>query len=77
MIIPTKEDCVECGACCFFGKPSAGTWGEIIVGEDGWCIHYDPEKKCTIHDDKPQVCIEFETGCDECVFVFKERNNSK
>ena len=68
-MIVTKEDCLKCGGlCCFFGVAAASkTWKGIEVGKDGWCRFYDKELKCTIHDDKPQVCKDFEIGCPECV----------
>ena len=72
----TEEDCLTCGACCFFGKRFTGkSWKRIEVGEDGWCIHYNNEKKCMIHEDKPQVCKDFEIGCPQCIEMFKIINS--
>ena len=69
----TKEDCLSCGACCFFGKYNAGKkWEGLEVGENGWCIHHDKEKKCTIHEERPQVCRDFDIGCEECVNTYMQ-----
>ena len=71
----TEEDCLKCGLCCFFGILTAGKkWQGIEIGDDGWCRFYDPEEKCTIHEEKPQVCKDFKIGCPECI---AHRNDSK
>eukprot|EP00965_Chrysotila_dentata_P058325 1933950-Pleurochrysis_carterae.AAC.1 len=62
--------CAEkCGACCYL-KPAErellDEWlpdaadralYESMVGDDGWCVHYDKvERLCTVYDDRPQFC---------------------
>ena len=70
----TLEDCKNCGICCFFGKRYIGKeWEGIKVGEDGWCVYYDPKKKCTIHEERPEVCREFKTGCPECIDLIEKK----
>lgn len=67
--------CVKhCGACCNLDprdRPDLDTYLTpdqlalyySLVGEDGWCIHYDPQaRNCTIYADRPQFCrVETET----------------
>ncbi|XP_042018113.1 uncharacterized protein LOC121765896 [Salvia splendens] len=63
--------CVEkCGACCkldkgptfpspeeIFDNPSDVEHYNSLVGEDGWCIHYDKSsRKCSIYADRPYFC---------------------
>lgn len=50
------KPCGECGLCCKLiavpGLAAAGTW----------CPHAEPGRSggcCTIHDDRPQVCLGF------------------
>ncbi len=68
-------DCLSCGVCCYFPNEIGKSFKGITVGEDGWCIYYDKEKKCTIHDKKPLVCIEFVAGSPHCLLSIEE--NSK
>jgi len=64
----TEEDCLKCGLCCFFGVFAAGAeYRGIICGEDGWCIYYDQKQKCTIHEEKPQICKDFKIGYPDCM----------
>lgn len=61
--------CVKnCGACCYlnpvarpsleyFLTPEEMAFYLTLVGEDGWCIHYDQSKReCTIYADRPFFC---------------------
>ncbi|CAN8237459.1 unnamed protein product [Cochlearia groenlandica] len=63
--------CVEnCGACCKLAKDFAfATPDEIfddpddvelyrsMIGNDGWCIHYNKDtRKCSIYNDRPYFC---------------------
>ncbi|MEO1068097.1 MAG: YkgJ family cysteine cluster protein [Cyanobacteria bacterium J06638_6] len=61
--------CVKsCGACCFLAPaerpdleayltPEQLTLYLSLVGEDGWCIHYDVgQRLCTIYPDRPSFC---------------------
>lgn len=61
--------CVEgCGACCHLApedrpdlptylSPEELTQYHAMVGEGGWCVHYDRhQRKCTIYDDRPRFC---------------------
>jgi Fe-S-cluster containining protein len=74
----TLDYCKNCGVCCFFGKATAGKkWLGIEIGDDGWCKFYDPEKKCTIHDKKPQVCKDFKPGCPECIDMCEQALQKK
>ena len=74
----TEEDCLSCGGCCFFEIQSAGKKHKgIEVGEDGWCKFYDEELKCTIHDEKPKICVDFEIGCIECIPMFMKQLKKK
>ena len=58
----------QCGACCHLDpadRPDLEEYlspGEIelylsLVGEDGWCIHYDSQhRQCRIYEQRPQFC---------------------
>lgn len=58
----------QCGACCHLDpadRPDLEEYlspGEIelylsLVGEDGWCIHYDSRhRQCRIYEQRPQFC---------------------
>jgi Fe-S-cluster containining protein len=58
----------QCGACCNLDpadRPDLDTYlppDELalylsMVGEDGWCIHYNSlTRECSIYDDRPRFC---------------------
>lgn len=61
--------CVKlCGACCHLDptdRPELAQYlspAELdlylsLVGEDGWCIHFDSETRdCRIYTDRPRFC---------------------
>ncbi|MEO0884960.1 MAG: YkgJ family cysteine cluster protein [Cyanobacteria bacterium J06648_10] len=61
--------CVKnCGACCQLDPADRPDLSDYLsteqlalymslVGEDGWCIHYDQAKReCTIYDERPDFC---------------------
>ncbi|EYU38495.1 hypothetical protein ABFS82_12G136700 [Erythranthe guttata] len=63
--------CIQnCGACCkldkgpsfpspeeVFDEPSDIELYKSLVGEDGWCIHYDKSsRKCSIYNERPYFC---------------------
>lgn len=61
--------CVKnCGACCELSpadrpdladylSPSELSLYMSMVGQDGWCIHYDKAQRiCTIYDRRPTFC---------------------
>ena len=61
--------CIErCGACCHLDPSERmealerlnGKQLQIfldLVGEDGWCRHYDKnQRKCKIYDERPDFC---------------------
>lgn len=57
-----------CGACCNLtpgDRPDLADYltpAELeqylsMVGEDGWCIHYDSDsRRCTIYEERPRFC---------------------
>jgi Fe-S-cluster containining protein len=64
-----KWRCVKgCGACCHLDpsdRPDLADYlspGELelylsMVGEEGWCINYDRDRReCQIYDDRPHFC---------------------
>ncbi|MCL1068397.1 YkgJ family cysteine cluster protein [Shewanella olleyana] len=75
--------CTGCKACCcklevilisdtgvpeeYIGEDQWG--GEVMKRlDDGWCIAVDRETlMCTIYENRPWVCREFEMGSYECV----------
>ena len=64
----------QCGACCRLCPEERGealaALSEIqrtkylsMVGDDGWCIHYDSGgQRCTIYSDRPDFCRVSELG---------------
>lgn len=45
-------------------------WGGSVMarGEDGWCTALDRDTMlCTIYEQRPGVCREFEMGGGDCV----------
>ncbi|OOZ39331.1 zinc/iron-chelating domain-containing protein [Solemya pervernicosa gill symbiont] len=46
------------------------SWGgEVMLRrDDGWCTALDRTTMlCTIYDDRPQICRDFEMGSVECI----------
>lgn len=74
--------CSNCQACCCrlevmiitdTGVPdkhiAVDYWGSetMLRLEDGWCSALDRETlKCTIYENRPLICREFEMGSYEC-----------
>lgn len=70
--------CVKnCGACCHLDpndRPDLDQYltpDELelylsLVGENGWCVHFDPEKReCSIYANRPRFCrVEAQTFSD-------------
>jgi uncharacterized protein len=58
----------QCGACCHLDPSDRPDLEEYLtpdelhlylgmVGEDGWCINFDPlNRECRIYDDRPRFC---------------------
>lgn len=75
--------CSNCAACCCqlpvillteTGVPdryiATDEWGSEVMAQldDGWCIALDRDTmRCTIYENRPWVCREFEMGSYECV----------
>ena len=78
-----KIACSNCQACCCkleviilsdTGVPekhiSRDQWGGEVMTrlDDGWCSALDRDSfMCTIYDNRPWICREFEMGSYECV----------
>jgi len=65
-----KLDCLSCGVCCYFPdfvgkKPFRG----VEIGEDGWCVHYDKDKKCTKYNKRPIQCVNLVSGGEDCLML--------
>lgn len=68
--VSQKWACVaNCGACCYlapaerpflmdyFEDPDDLAQYNGMVGDDGWCVHYDKAKRaCTVFEDRPWFC---------------------
>lgn len=67
----------QCGACCNLNpadRPDLESYlsaDELalylsLVGEDGWCVHFDPiARECCIYPNRPRFCrVEPETFYD-------------
>lgn len=79
----TEVSCANCKACCCrlevmlitdTGVPDhfieLDKWGSQTMArlQDGWCAALDRNTmKCTIYDNRPWVCREFEMGGYECM----------
>ena len=71
---PSRQCIHQCGACCRLCPEERGealaALSEIqrtkylsMVGDDGWCIHYDSGgQRCTIYSDRPDFCRVSELG---------------
>ena len=71
---PSWQCIHQCGACCRLCPEERGealaALSEIqrtkylsMVGDDGWCIHYDSGgQRCTIYSDRPDFCRVSELG---------------
>ena len=75
--------CSNCKACCCrllvfliseTGVPAhfidTDKWGGMSMAqlEDGWCAALDRNTlMCTIYEQRPQVCRDFEMGSYECI----------
>ncbi|MFM6194631.1 MAG: YkgJ family cysteine cluster protein [Planktothrix sp.] len=58
----------QCGACCHLDPTERPELEDYLnpedlqlylslVGEDGWCIHFDTEtRECKIYDQRPRFC---------------------
>lgn len=79
----TDVTCANCKACCCHlevllltdtGVPDhfieIDKWGGMVMErlEDGWCAALDRNTMlCTIYENRPLVCREFEMGSYECI----------
>lgn len=79
----TEINCSNCQACCCrlevmiitdTGVPeqyiSYDQWGAetMLRLDDGWCAAVDRETLlCTIYENRPLICREFEMGSYECL----------
>lgn len=84
---PVEITCATCKACCCrlevllftdTGVPQrfikVGKWGSETMHrlDDGWCAALDRDTmRCSIYENRPLVCREFQMGEDECL---TERN---
>lgn len=72
--MPTWRCVKQCGACCHLDPADRPDLEEYLapdelelylslVGEGGWCIHFDPlSRQCRIYDRRPRFCrVEAET----------------
>lgn len=58
----------QCGACCYLEPSERPDLDEFLspeeiecylslVGEDGWCVHYDrTSRECRIYAERPRFC---------------------
>lgn len=79
----TAVTCANCQACCCqlevrivsdTGVPiqyiDYDKWGSEVMkrGDDGWCQALDRNTlMCTIYENRPLTCREFEMASDECI----------
>ncbi|MCG9554727.1 YkgJ family cysteine cluster protein [Vibrio sp. Isolate31] len=87
-ITEPEVTCANCQACCCrlevmiitdTGVPEEhiayDEWGGETMKrlDDGWCSAVDRETlRCTIYENRPWICREFEMGSFECVDQRKE-----
>lgn len=76
-------NCANCAACCCqlevmllgdTGVPqrfiATDAWGGEVMRrlDDGWCAALDRDSmRCTIYEQRPQICRDFEMGSGECL----------
>tara|TARA_R110002072_G_scaffold106582_3_gene232651 strand:+ start:22931 stop:23242 length:312 start_codon:yes stop_codon:yes gene_type:complete len=81
-VLKTEASCSNCQACCCrlevmiltdTGVPdvhiSLDEWGgeTMLRLDDGWCSALDRDTfMCTIYENRPLICREFEMGSYEC-----------
>ena len=66
---PASWRCVkQCGACCHLDPSDRPDLDQYLtsaemtqylsmVGEDGWCVNFDPAtRECRIYDERPRFC---------------------
>ncbi|MOA06119.1 Flagellin N-methylase [compost metagenome] len=86
-----KKTCATCQACCCrlevmlitdTGVPERyidiDAWGGEVMArlDDGWCAALDRETLlCTIYENRPLICREFEAGEYECLSERKKYLN--
>ena len=79
----SKATCANCQACCCrlevllitdTGVPERyidiDAWGGQVMArlDDGWCAALDRNTLlCTIYENRPLICREFEMGDSECL----------
>ena len=79
----TEVTCESCKACCCrlevmlitdTGVPdrfvAIDKWGGMVMArlDDGWCAALDRQSMmCTIYEQRPLICREFEMGEYECI----------
>ncbi len=66
--MPTWQCVKQCGACCQLDPSDRPDLADYLspedlqlylslVGEGGWCIHFDPDhRQCRIYEDRPRFC---------------------
>lgn len=78
----TAIDCAHCQACCcqlqVILMPGDAPPAHLVEIEehglavmrrldDGWCVALDRDTmRCTVYEQRPQVCRDFATGSREC-----------
>lgn len=88
-----EVSCSSCQACCCrlevmiisdTGVPEKhiahDEWGGETMRrlEDGWCSALDRETyMCTIYENRPWICREFEVGSYECLVERKQLDESQ
>ncbi len=91
-VSPATVTCASCQACCCrlevmiisdTGVPeqhiALDQWGgeTMLRLDDGWCSALDRETyRCTIYENRPWVCREFETGSYDCLSERQQHNVS-
>lgn len=80
---PPEVSCDNCEACCCrlkvmlitdTGVPErfieSDDWGALSMRQldDGWCAALDRNSmRCSIYQQRPLICREFELGAEECL----------
>ncbi|HEY9896953.1 MAG TPA: YkgJ family cysteine cluster protein [Candidatus Sericytochromatia bacterium] len=66
--MPTWRCVKQCGACCHLDPTDRPDLEDYLLpaelalylsmlGDDGWCIHFDKAtRECSIYDDRPRFC---------------------
>jgi Fe-S-cluster containining protein len=86
--VKPEDACKDCGLCCmavttppFICPPTFELWGldkwicspRRAYADEQPCVWLDRiTGKCTHYEDRPDICMDYEVGCESCVALRRE-----